>query len=95
MKSPQLILVCCFAFSAYAGEKAPSTGDRLKSDAKGFAGSVAKATKDVGRQIGTGTKKAVKSIKTKTKTDINKSSRGNGSAKRQNKKMETEKSGRQ
>jgi len=95
MKTLLLVLMCCLAFVAYAEEQTPSTGDRVKSDAKGFAGSVAKAAKDVGKQIGTGTKKAVKSIKTKVKTDVNQGSPGNGSAKRQNEKMDTAKSGRQ
>jgi len=94
MKTPLLVLMCCLAFGAYADEQAPSTGDRVKSDAKGFAGSVAKATKDVGKQIGTGTKKAVKSIKTKLKTDVNQGTRGEGSAKRRNKKMDTAKAAR-
>jgi len=84
----------CLAFVAYADEKAPSTGDRVKSDAKGFASSVAKATKDVGKQIGTGTKKAVKSIKTKVKNDVKQGTHGDGSAKRQNDKMDTAKAGR-
>jgi hypothetical protein len=84
----------CLAFGAYADEQAPSTGDRVKSDAKGFAGSVAKATKNVGKQIGSGTKKAVKSIKTKVKTDVKQGTPGDGSAKRQNEKMDTAKTGR-
>jgi hypothetical protein len=94
MKTLLLVLICCLAFRAYADEQAPSTGDRVKSDAKGFAGSVAKATKDVGKQIGTGTKKAVKSIKTKVKTDVNQSSPGHGIAKRRNENMDTAKAAR-
>jgi len=94
MKTLLLVLICCLAFSAYAGEQAPSTGERLKSDAKGIAGSVAKATKDVAKQIGTGTKKAVKSINSKVKTDVNQGTSGDGSAKRRNEKMDTAKSAR-
>jgi len=94
MKTPLLVFMCCLAFGAYADEQAPSTGDRVKSDAKGFAGSVAKAAKDVGKQIGTGTKKAVKSIKTKLKTDVKQGTRGDGSAKRRNEKMDTAKAAR-
>ncbi len=95
MKTLLLVLMCCLAFAAYADEQAPSTSDRLKSDAKGFAGSVAKATKDVGKQIGTGTKKAVASIKTEAKkTDVKQGARGDGSAKHPNEKMDTAKAGR-
>ncbi len=86
--------MCCLAFVAYAEEQTQSTGDRVKSDAKGFARGVAKAAKDVGKQIGTGTKKAVKSIKTKVKTDVKQGTPGDGSAKRQNEKMDTAKAGR-
>ena len=50
MKRPLIDLMCCLALDAYAGEQAPSTGNRLNSDAKGFGSSVAKATKDVGKQ---------------------------------------------
>ena len=94
MKTLLLVLVCCLGFGAYADEQPPSTGDRMKSDAKGFAGSVAKATKDVGKQIGTGTKKAVTSIKTKLKTDVNQGTSGDGSAKRRNEKMDPPKAAR-
>ncbi len=94
MKTPFLVFVCCLAIGAYADEQSPSTGDRMKSDAKGFAGSVAKATKDVGKQIGTGSKKAVKSIKKKVKTDVNQSSPGHGIAKLRNEKMDTAKAAR-
>ncbi len=94
MKTLLLVLMCCLAFGAYAEEQAPSTGDRVKSDAKGFARGVAKATKDVGKQIGTGTKKTVKSIKTKVKADVKQGTPGDGSAKRQNEKMDTAKAGR-
>jgi hypothetical protein len=94
MKTQLLVLMCCLAFAAYADEQAPSAGERIKSDAKGFGGSVAKATKDVGKQIGAGTKKAVTSIKTMGKTDVKQGTRGDGSAKRRNEKMDTEKAGR-
>jgi hypothetical protein len=94
MKTLLLVLMCCLAFVAYAGEQTPSTGDRVKSDAKDFARGVAKAAKEVGKQIGTGTKKAVKSIKTKVKTDVKQGTPGDGSAKRQNEKMDTAKAGR-
>jgi hypothetical protein len=95
MKTLLLFLMCCLAFAAYADEQAPSTGDRLKSDAKGFAASVVKATKDVGKQIGTGTKKAVTGIKTEAKrTDVKQGTRGDSSAKHRNEKMDTAKAGR-
>lgn len=94
MKTLLLVLMCCLALGAYADEPAPSTGDRLKSDAKGFGSSVAKATKDMGKQIGTGTEKTVKSIKTKVKTDVKQGTPGDGSAKRQNEKMDTAREGR-
>lgn len=94
MKTPLLVLLCCLAFGAYADGQAPSTGDRVKSDAKGFAKGVAKATKDVGKQISTGTGKAVKSIKTKVKTDVKPGTPGNNSTRRQNQKMDTAKAGR-
>lgn len=94
MKTPFLVLICCLSFGAYADEKAPSTGDRVKSDAKAVAKGVAKASKDVGNQIGTGTKKAIKSIKTIGKTDVRKDTPGDGNAKRQSEKMGTAKAGR-
>ncbi|HEV8647336.1 MAG TPA: hypothetical protein VGR01_17390 [Burkholderiales bacterium] len=94
MKTLLLVLVSCLALGVYADEQAPSTGDRVKSDAKGFGTSVAKATKDVGKQIGTGTKRAVRSIKAKVKTDVKRGTPGDGSAKRQNEKMDTAKAGR-
>jgi hypothetical protein len=94
MKTPLLVLIFCLAFGAYAEEQTSSIGDRVKSDAKGFASSVAKATKDVGTQIGTGTKKAATSIQTKVKTDVKQGTPGDGSAKRQNEKMDTAKAGR-
>jgi len=94
MKALFLVVICCLAFVAYAEEQVPSTADRVKSDAKGAARGVAKAAKDVGKQIGTGTKNAVKSIKTKVKTDVNQGMPGDGSAKRQNEKMDTAKAGR-
>ena len=94
MKTLLLVFMCCLAFAAYADEQAPSTGERMKSDAKGFASSVAKATKDVGKDIGTGTKKTVTSIKTKVKTDVKQGTSRDGSAKRQNEKMNTAKAGR-
>lgn len=94
MKALFLVVICCLAFVAYAEEQAPSTADRVKSDARGAARGVAKAAKDVGKRIGTGTKNAVKSIKTKVKTDVNQGTPGDGSAKRQNEKMDTAKAGR-
>lgn len=94
MKTPLLVLLCCLAFGAYADGQAPSTGDRVNSDAKGFAKGVAKATKDVGKQISTGTRKAVKSIKAKVKTDVKPGTPGDNNARRQNQKMDTAKAGR-
>jgi hypothetical protein len=94
MKALLLVFICCLAFVAYAEEQAPSTADRVKSVAKGAAKGIAKAAKDVGKQIGTGTKNAVKTIKTKVKTDVKQGTPGDGSAKRQNEKMDTAKAGR-
>ncbi len=94
MKTLLLALMCCLAFGTYAEEQAPSTADRVKSDAQGAARGIGKAAKDVGKQIGTGAKKAVKSIKTKVKTDVKQGTPGDGSAKRQNEKMDTAKAGR-
>ncbi|MGQ0579584.1 MAG: hypothetical protein ACT4PQ_11850 [Betaproteobacteria bacterium] len=94
MKTLLPVLLCCVALAAHAEEKSPPAGERIKSDAKGFGSSVAKATKDVGKQIGAGTKKAVTSIKTIGKTDVKQGTRGDGSAKRRNQKMDTEKAGR-
>ena len=94
MKALLLVFICCLAFVAYAEEQAPSTADRVKSDVKGAARGVAKAAKDVGKQIGTGTKKTVNSIKTKVKADFKQGTPGDGSAKRRNEKMDTAKAGR-
>ncbi len=94
MKTLLLVLMSCLALDAYADEQAASTGDRVKSDAKGFARGVAKATKDVGKQIGTGTRKTVKNIKTKVKTDVQQGTPGDGSARRRNEKIDTANPGR-
>ncbi len=94
MKTLLLVLVSCLALGAHADEKAPSTGDRVKSDVKGFGTGVANATKNLGKQIGTGTKKTVNSIKTKVKADFKQGTPGDGSAKRRNEKMDTAKAGR-
>ena len=94
MKILLFVLLLCLAFGACADEPAPSTGDRLKSDAKGAAKGVAKAAKEVGTQIGTGTRKAVKGIKEKAKSDVKQGTPGDGSARRRNEKLDTAKKGR-
>jgi hypothetical protein len=94
MKTLMLIFMCCLALGTYADDQTPSTGDRVKSDAKGLGSSVVKATKNVGKQIGAGTRKTVTSIKTKVKTDVKQGAPGDGGAKSQNEKMDTAKAGR-
>jgi hypothetical protein len=94
MKLLLFVLMLCLAFDACADEQAPYIGDRLKSDAKGAATGVAKAAKDVGTQIGAGTRKAVNGIKAKVKSDVKQDTLGDGSARRRNEKLDTAKQGR-
>lgn len=94
MRTLLFVLMLGLAYGVCAEEKTRSTGDRLKSDVKGAGKGVAKAAKDVGTQIGAGTSKAVKSIKAKAKSDIKQGTPGDGSARRQNEKLDTAKQGR-
>ena len=94
MRTLLFVLMLCLAYGVCAEGKTRSTGDRLKSDVKGAGKGVAKAAKDVGTQIGAGTSKAVKSIMAKAKSDIKQGTPGDGSARRQNEKMDTAKQGR-
>ena len=94
MRTLLLVLMLCLAYGVCAEEKTRSTGDRLKSDVKGAGKGVAKAAKDVGTQIGAGTRNAVKGIKAKAKSDIKQGTPGDGSARRRNEKLDTAKQGR-
>ena len=94
MRPLVLVLLLWLAYGARADEKTPTIGDRLKSDAKTAGKGVAKAAKDVGKQIGAGTGKAVKGIKAKAKSDIKQGTPGDGSARRRNEKLDTAKPGR-
>jgi hypothetical protein len=94
MKTLFFVLMLCLAYGVCADEKKPSTGDRLKSDVKDAGKGVAKAAKDVGTQIGAGTRKAVKGIKKKAQSDIKQGTPGDGSARRHNEKLDTAKPGR-
>lgn len=94
MRALLLVLMLCLAYGVCAEEKSRSTGDRLKSDVKGAGKGVAKAAKDVGTQIGAGTKKAIESIRAKATSDIKQGTPGDGSARRRNEKLDTAKPGR-
>jgi hypothetical protein len=94
MKILLFVLMLCLGFGACADEQAPSAGERLKSDAKGAAKGVAKAAKDVGTQIGAGTRKAVKNVKTIGKSDVKQGTPGDSDARRRNEKLDTSKKGR-
>jgi outer membrane lipoprotein-sorting protein len=74
---------------------AESTGERIKSDAKGVAHGVKDAAVDVGKQIGQGSKKAYKSTKNKIKGDVKSGKPGDGSYAKKNEKMNTAKDGRE
>ena len=94
MKTLLTVLLLCLAYGARADEKSPSIGDRLKSDVKSAGKGIAKAAKDVGKQVGAGTGKAVKGIKAKAKSDVRQGTPGDGSARRRNEKLDTAKKGR-
>jgi TPP-dependent pyruvate/acetoin dehydrogenase alpha subunit len=94
MRTLLLVLLLCLAYGARGDEKKPSVGDRLKSDVKSAGKGVAKSAKDVGKQIGAGTGKAVKGIKAKAKSDIKQGTPGDGSARRRNETLDTAKKGR-
>lgn len=79
------------AFNVFAEE--PSPGEQIKKGAKTFGAGMRDAAVEVGRTIGTGTKKTVKEIGNAISRDAK--TGGDGSAKRRNERSKTSKLGRQ
>jgi hypothetical protein len=85
-----LILGACFAFNGIAEE--PTVGEQFKKGAKEFGVNARDAAVDLGKTIGTGTKKAAKEIGNAFSKDVKNG--GDGSAKRRNVRTQTSKHGR-
>ena len=90
------VLIAAIAMSLSIGTAcAEGAGERIKSDAKAAARGVKDAAVDVGKQIGSGSKKAYKSIKNKIKGDVKAGKPGDGSLALKNEKAKTAKDGRE
>lgn len=86
-----LVAAAGVAINGFAGE--PSPGEQIKKGAKTFGAGMRDAAVDVGRTIGSGTKKTVKEIGNAISRDAK--TGGDGSAKRRNERSKTSKLGRQ
>lgn len=86
-----LLVAACAALTAFAAE--PTPGEQIKEGAKTFGAGMRDAAVDVGRTIGSGTKKTVKEIGNAISRDAK--TGGDGSAKRRNERSKTSKLGRQ
>lgn len=86
-----LILGACLALNGLAEEQ--SAGEQIKKSAKEFGTGIRDAAVDVGKTIGTGTRKTVKEIGSAFQKD--RKTGGDGSAKRRNDRSPTSKFGRQ
>ena len=86
------LIVCTgVAFNVIAEE--PTAGEQIKKGAKTFGAGMRDAAVDVGKTIGSGTKKTVKEIGNAISKDAK--TGGDGSAKRRNDRSKTSKLGRQ
>lgn len=86
-----LIFFASITFNAIAEE--PTVGEQFKKGAKSFGAGMRDAAVDVGKTIGTGTKKTVKEIGNAISRDAK--TGGDGAAKRRNDRSKTSKLGRQ
>ena len=78
-----LIVFAATAAHAADADKKP-TKEEFKADAKSAGKGIKNAAKDVGHQVGTGTKKAYRADKAKVKKDVKDGRPGDGSLAKKN-----------
>lgn len=91
---PKLIAMLLFCVPI-AAMGADSTGERVKSDAKAMAHGVKDAAVDVGKQVGTGSKKAYRSAKSKIRSDVKSGKPGEGRHAARNERLKNATDGRE
>ncbi len=93
MKLKLVLLAALTAFALGAAHAADGdkhyTKEEFKSDAKSAGKGIKDAAVDVGKQVGTGTKKAYRSAKSKVKKDVNERKPGDGAMAKHNESQPT------